>query len=181
MPTVFGHAIFGAALASAVGARPAVAAAAALCAVAPDLDVLGLRLGIPYGASLGHRGFSHSLAFALLLGAGAALAVRATAPRGSGDRPPLGRTFALLAFAAASHGLFDALTDGGLGIAFFSPFDETRHFLPWRPIAVSPLGVARFFGERGLSVMKSELQWIGTPSLSLWLALRGARRLRRSS
>jgi hypothetical protein len=26
--------------------------------------------------------------------------------------------------AAASHGLLDAMTDGGLGVAFFAPFDE---------------------------------------------------------
>ena len=40
---------------------------AAACAVAPDFDVIGLRLGIPYGHLLGHRGLSHSLAFALAM------------------------------------------------------------------------------------------------------------------
>lgn len=33
-------------------------------AILPDIDVLAFRYGIPYGAFLGHRGFSHSLAFA---------------------------------------------------------------------------------------------------------------------
>lgn len=33
------------------------------------------------------------------------------------------------------------LTDGGLGVAFFSPFDNKRYFLPWRPIRVSPISV----------------------------------------
>ena len=39
----------------------------------------------------------------------------------------------------ASHGVLDALTDGGPGVAFLAPFDDTRYFFPWRPIRVSPL------------------------------------------
>ncbi len=39
-----------------------------VCAVLPDLDVLAFRLDIPYGHDFGHRGFSHSLLFALLIG-----------------------------------------------------------------------------------------------------------------
>jgi membrane-bound metal-dependent hydrolase YbcI (DUF457 family) len=39
----------------------------ALCAVVPDLDVIGFRLGIHYGDFWGHRGFTHSLLFAALL------------------------------------------------------------------------------------------------------------------
>ena len=42
----------------------------------------------------------------------------------------------------ASHGFLDAFTNGGLGIAFFSPFDSTRYFFPWTPIEVSPLGLS---------------------------------------
>ncbi len=29
-----------------------------LCSILPDLDVLAFKLGIPYEAMLGHRGFS---------------------------------------------------------------------------------------------------------------------------
>jgi inner membrane protein len=49
--------------------------------------------------------------------------------------------------SAASHGLLDALTDGGLGVAFFSPFEQTRYFFPVRPVAVSPIGIREFFNE----------------------------------
>lgn len=170
MPSAFGHALFGSALGAGVRARPAVIAAAALCAVAPDLDVVAFRLGIAYAAPLGHRGFSHSLAFAVLLGLAATLALRALA-RGTA-RPAFAPTFALLALATASHGLFDSLTNGGLGVAFFSPLDLTRYFLPWRPIEVSPLSAASFFGERGLRVLASEAVWVGGPSLVLWAACR---------
>ncbi len=75
-----------------------------------------------------------------------------------------------------SHGLLDALTDGGLGIAFFAPFNETRYFFPWRPIMVSPIGLSQFFSSWGLGVLLSELIWIGIP-VTFWLL--GQRMMRR--
>src|SRR5579864_4208132 len=39
----------------------------ALCSVSPDLDVIGFRFGIKYGDFWGHRGFTHSLLFAVFL------------------------------------------------------------------------------------------------------------------
>jgi inner membrane protein len=69
-----------------------------------------------------------------------------------------------LFLATASHGILDAFTDGGLGVAFFSPFDSTRYFFPFRPIEVSPIG-ARFFSERGLSVFYNELAWVWLPCI----------------
>ena len=39
----------------------------AFCAVVPDVDVLGFAFGIHYGDMLGHRGLTHSLAFAFVL------------------------------------------------------------------------------------------------------------------
>jgi inner membrane protein len=56
------------------------------------------------------------------------------------------------------------MTTGGLGVAFFSPFSNTRYFFPWRPIAVSPIG-ARFFSPRGFAVLLSEALWVWTPML----------------
>ncbi len=80
--------------------------------------------------------------------------------------------------ATASHGLLDAMTDGGLGVAFFAPFENRRYFLLWRPIHVSPIGIGRFFSERGVAVVESELLWIWLPAtllaLSVWLMRRRA-------
>src|SRR5436853_7358333 len=39
----------------------------AFCAVVPDVDVVGFAFGIHYGDMLGHRGLTHSLAFAFVL------------------------------------------------------------------------------------------------------------------
>ena len=47
------------------------------------------------------------------------------------------------------------------GVALLAPFDWTRFHAPFRPIAVSPIGVTRFFSARGLAVIASELVWLG--------------------
>jgi inner membrane protein len=71
------------------------------------------------------------------------------------------------------------MTDGGLGIAFFSPFDLQRYFLPWRPIHVSPIGVGRFFGARGLRILWSETVWVWLPVLAIWALAKAVHMLRR--
>jgi inner membrane protein len=83
--------------------------------------------------------------------------------------------FAYLFLATASHGVLDAMTGGGLGVAFFSPFDNKRYFLPWRPIHVSPIAVHRFFSARGFAILQNEAVWIWIPAIlfaSLVLILR---------
>jgi inner membrane protein len=72
--------------------------------------------------------------------------------------------------------LLDGMTNGGLGIAFFSPFSHRRRFLPWRVIEVSPLRPSALFSRRGLQVLRSELRWVWTPCgvvALLGFALRG--------
>ena len=151
----------------AVPRRLALVACAA--SVLPDIDAIGYWAGVPYDAPLGHRGFTHSFVFAALLAAcGAGLARRLGASRGS--------VFAVVFVAAVSHGLLDALTTGGMGVAFFSPFSNARYFFPWRVIAVSPIGVGRFFSERGLRILRSELLWIWAPCAAIAAAGIGLRR-----
>ena len=89
--------------------------------------------------SWGHRGFTHSIIFAALI---ATIAVGAAFRRAL---PSISRFSVWMYFflATASHGLLDAMTDGGLGVAFFAPFDNRRYFLPWTPIRVSPIGITR--------------------------------------
>ncbi len=136
-----------------------------LCCVLPDVDVVGLVLGIPYDHVLGHRGLTHSIAFAMLIGIVVPRVAVPTIPCFSIRYGILGIYFWLVTL---SHGFLDAVTDGGLGIAFLAPFDTTRYFFPWRPIAVSPIGLSQFFSSWGLGVLLSELIWIGIP-VAFWL------------
>jgi inner membrane protein len=134
-----------------------------LCSVLPDIDVIGFRFGIHYGEFWGHRGFTHSLVFDALL-AGIATAVLTRYRIAPIRRLAL---FAYLFLGTASHGVLDAMTNGGLGVAFFSPFENRRYFLPGRPILVSPLSIHRFFSGRGYAVLESELLWIWVPAAYL--------------
>lgn len=173
MPTAFTHAFVAGALA--VGApggvpRTRLVLALAALAVVPDLDVVAFRLDVPYGHPLGHRGFTHSLAFAAL--AGGACAALLFRELGIGSRRWWG-VAALLALGTASHGILDAFTDAGRGVAFFLPLDPGRHFFPWRPLATSPLSPGRFFTERGVEILANELLWVWLPvglALALWRA-----------
>ena|SRR5215475_13245574 len=173
MPTVFTHAVVGVAI-STLG-RPASARlglAAAACAAVPDLDVIPIWLGLPWGHVLGHRGITHSLAFAAAL-AGVLAATVFRAP-GAGRRG----VWLVLFVATASHGVLDAMTDGGIGIAFFAPFDDGRYFLPWRPIPVSPISVGRFFGARGAAVLRAEVLLLWLPAFLMALVAVWRRRRR---
>ncbi|HYL92161.1 MAG TPA: metal-dependent hydrolase [Alphaproteobacteria bacterium] len=137
---------------------------AVLCSILPDADVVGFRFGIHYGDLWGHRGMTHSLLFAAVLGALAAACLRK--PWREWCKLAL-----FLAAITASHGVLDAMTNGGLGIAFFSPFNTERYFFPWRPIQVSPIAARGFFSLRGMNVLRSEFCWVWGPSLALALAL----------
>jgi inner membrane protein len=115
----------------------------------PDIDVVGFLRGVPYGAPWGHRGATHSLTLAL---AGAAVVAAGARWRGR----PFARTLAFASIVLASHGLLDAMTDGGLGAALLWPFSLTRFFAPWRPITVAPIG-PDFFTLYGATVAASEV------------------------
>lgn len=124
----------------------------------PDLDVLGFRLGIPYAAEWGHRGFSHSLSFALMIAViGMALAKQLGATRIM--------AFWFLSVTVASHGVLDAFTNGGLGIAFLWPFSQARYFAPFHPIEVSPLSLSGISSMRGVAVLWSEFIWVWMPCI----------------
>jgi inner membrane protein len=150
----------------------------ALCPSIPDADTIGFRFGVHYGDMLGHRGFSHSILFALLLGALVATTEfrRVSPPIRWGSRAWLGIA-AFFALISATHGCLDAMTDGGLGVGFFVPFSPERYFFPWTPIRVSPIGVASFVSKHGLAVIQSEFLYVWLPVGAILLASLGLRRL----
>jgi len=169
MPTIFSHAIAATAIGAVMVSGPSrtrIWALGALCAMVPDLDVISFRLGVPYHHMLGHRGLSHSLLFAAVLASVAtALVLRKWPASASGPR-----LWAFFFVTTASHGVLDAMTTGGFGVAFFAPFSDARYFLPWRPIVVSPISVRKFFSHDGLVRMWNELGWVWLPATAVFLA-----------
>ena len=132
------------------------------CSILPDVDVISFKFGIPYKSMWGHRGITHSILFAVIISGLLAYFI-------SNSKRHFFAITSFLFIATLSHTLLDAMTTGGEGVAFFAPFDNTRYFLPWRVIKVSPIGIESFFSEWGLNVIKSELIWIGIPFLLSFL------------
>lgn len=138
----------------------------ALIPMIPDADVIAFRFGIPYESMLGHRGFSHSIIFALII----SLIVMFAAFREMkyGEKRWF-QYFAFFFFIALSHPILDAFTNGGLGVGLLIPIDESRYFSPFRPIEVSPIGVRRFLDGSAFYVLWSEFLWVWIPFSVIYL------------
>jgi inner membrane protein len=165
MATVITHALAASALSALAPdkvSRAKMAISLAIVSALPDIDVVGFAYGVSYGDVMGHRGFTHSLSFALISSLLCAVMVFRSA--GLFSRA-WWQVFALLFVAAASHGIIDAFTDAGLGIGFFIPFDDTRYFFPWRPLETPPIGVAAFLNGPAVRILINEFIWVGMPVL----------------
>jgi inner membrane protein len=144
------------------------------CSVLPDADVIGYRwLYVPTYGFFGHRGFFHSPFFAAVI---SLLIVVVFYRNQRLFSIKWWKYFLFFFLLSASHGILDALTNGGNGIALLSPFSNERFFFPWTPIEVSPLSLNAFLSQRGLTVLFSELLWIGVPSFFIVLILKLRRR-----
>lgn len=150
MASPWAHAIAGAAAGAFYQAprhRRRVITLAAICAVVPDLDLIGWPLGIPPSAPLGHRGLSHSIAFAVLLGGIAALAFLSDV-----TRRERAAAAAALILATATHSVLDAMTTySPTGPAFWAPFSNNRYRFQWMPLTGSG-GLETDFGQEALYV-----------------------------
>ena len=144
----------------------------AFCSAVPDLDVIGFSFGIGYGDLWGHRGMTHSVVFAAVFAGSLVMLWYRGKPAVA-----MAGLFLYFFLCTASHGVLDAMTDGGLGVAFFSPFDTTRYFFPVRPVIVSPIGVSEFFSAQGARILASEALWIWLPSGVAFLVFRVTQRL----
>ncbi|NNE28244.1 MAG: metal-dependent hydrolase [Saprospiraceae bacterium] len=175
MASVFGHtavALTGSTLFSKGVLTRSVIITGVLLSIMPDIDVLSFRFGIPYTHWLGHRGITHSIFFAAIFSGLIALLFRKKAGRSKGV------LWLYFFLCLGSHGVLDAMTSGGRGVGFFIPFSLERHFLPFRPILVSPIEIEDFFGSWGLRVIQSETVWILLPCLLIVAGVWVVRRVR---
>jgi inner membrane protein len=142
-------------------ARIATVAAFAVLALLPDADVLLVLLGAEDHGAIGHRGASHSLVVAAAVGLLAGLVARQL------GWPPV-RIAMAAAVAVASHGLLDALCEGGRGIPLLWPFSPHRFHSPWRFLPDAPRGV-RLLSSPGLTALACEfLYFMPLTFYSLW-------------
>lgn len=158
MPTILSHPAVPLALGVGLGSdivSKRLLAAGALGSLLPDIDVLAFTFGIPYEHEFGHRGMSHSVVFAAFVALMGALAKR-------GLQTTFFRAFSFLFVAIGSHGILDAFTNGGLGVALLWPWSETRFFAPFQPIRVSPISLSSFL-RHGAGVLFSEFLWVWIP------------------
>ncbi|BDU75885.1 metal-dependent hydrolase [Mesoterricola sediminis] len=168
---MFGHALAGLAVGSAFAGRETdrrTRALALVCAVAPDLDWFTGFLDPQDRYGLAHRGLFHSF-----LAAGA-LTVLAMA-LGNRVRWRHPRAWACLAVATFSHGLLDAFTFGGRGVAFLEPFSSVHFVSAWQPIFVSPIPLSGRLTDWLFFSLGTELLVIGLPAMAVLLATRTLR------
>lgn len=156
MASLFGHSIVGYTLSKIISNNNSklLLLFAIVSTILPDIDVLAFNFGIPYEAPFGHRGFTHSILFAVLWATFLMLIFR-----------KLNKLiwWIVIFLSTISHGILDAMTSGGRGVGFFVPFYNERYFFPFRDIVVSPIGIERFFSERGMRVIFSELKYVILP------------------
>jgi inner membrane protein len=139
-----------------------------IASLLPDLDVLMLRW-LPYSHPLCHRGLSHSFFFALVAALGLTISCY-LACIVHGKILTLILVWLLIATVMGSHGLLDALTDGGLGIGLFSPLTWRRYFFPIRPLPVALLSPSGLLSSYMLQVYWVEVALFGPFCLAAWLS-----------
>ena len=109
----------------------------------------------------GHRGLTHSIPFAMVLGAAPARS-RLLGPGWTGSRLNL---WIWLSLVIASHGVLDTVTSYGAGVTLLAPFSWHRFKAPWIPIDGG--GACQGPMECIMQGVSNELLWRGVPSLIL--------------
>jgi inner membrane protein len=143
----------------------------AALAVLPDADVVVVACGIPDEGAGGHRGASHSLLLAVTIGLTSALIARRFGW-------PVVRTAVAATLAVASHGVLDAIGEGGRGIPLLWPLSDERFMSPWRVLPDAPRGL-KMLSRHGLFDLAIEfVVFFPLTAFALWPA-RGALRGRR--
>ncbi|HET7451298.1 MAG TPA: metal-dependent hydrolase [Thermoanaerobaculia bacterium] len=176
MAAVVSHALAATAIATVLRPEPKPTArywaAAMTIAVVPDFDIAFVWMGARYRGMFGHRGITHSIAFAAI-----AAVLLAFSLFRDGPRVRRIRIAAVLFAAGLSHGILDASMASGVGVAFLAPFSSARYHLPFRPIRVTPPTGDPWLDPGGIRVTDSEILWIWLPALVVILAASRASRV----
>ncbi len=175
MTTLVTHPLLPYTIGKLAGMPGRVIACGAVLSLLPDADVIveALIPNLPH--ALAHRGATHSIAFAVLM---ALVAMRFAAPQEARFSRPWWGILLYLVLCGVSHGLLDALTHFGDGVAFFWPVVDVRYLFMFQPMQASPF-LNDFFSIWGLRVLMAEAQWIWLPCFAVLLVQATLRRTRR--
>ncbi len=116
--------------------------------ILPDADLILVSLGVHDSGAVGHRGASHSLVTALVVGVACGMFARRLGV-------PAVRTAIAITIAVGSHGLLDTVGEGGRGIPLLWPFSDHRFLSPWRLLPDAPR-VEDFTSHNGAVSLISE-------------------------
>jgi inner membrane protein len=137
----------------------------AVIASIPDLDIIGTRFfGVPWDSVYGHRGFTHSISFAL---------VTALIFTKFFNQKDFKKVFLFLSFCMLSHGFLDLCNEGGLGVAMLWPLTDFRYQGFVHPIMnVNTSFRGLYLTSQGLPVFISEFLWVWLPFFFVFLFLK---------
>jgi inner membrane protein len=140
-----------------------------LCQWLPDIDTISYLFSIHEQHPLGHRGMAHSGVFALAL----ALAVMTIFYRHLKLSQLTWWGYCLWFFLMTlTHGVFDALVNSSLGVAFFWPLDTHRYLFSWRPLIDVPIQLSALFSFQFWHAQWIECQFFSFLLASFYLAHR---------
>ena len=166
MPTVLTHSIVGLTLGKSIKWKQSseITFYSFICGSLPDLDFIGRYFGVQYIDHWGHRGWTHSLVSATLIGLVLSLLC--------GRKTFLSKLgwWIYFSFLTSTHTLLDMCTNGGHGVALLAPWSHSRLFFPqkYRVVQVSPMHFQSFTWEKLVPVFMSELTWIVAPILIIF-------------
>lgn len=172
MPSCISHAVVGACAGAAVsnGTAPRrLMLFSILAAMAPDVDVLSFPFNLPRDNLFSHRGIFHSIFFAALAGLLFAWLFWRREQISSRAKWFFSGYFFMVILL---HGVLDAFTNGGEGVAFFAPFIDKRIFFNFTPIEVSPVNPLVFLHGPGAEILANELAWVWMPALGVAILVR---------
>jgi len=127
----------------------------------PDADVFITPLGSHDSIVCGHRGASHSLLMAASIAIAGGLFARRYGWSGI-------RTMLAVMLAIGSHGLLDALGEGGRAIPLFWPLTAHRFRAPWQFLPDAPRGL-KFLSWHGLvDAVQEFIYFLPVTLIALW-------------
>ena len=166
MPTVLTHSVVSLTLGKSIKWKQSskITFCSFVCGSLPDFDFIGRYFGVKYIDHWGHRGWTHSLISAVLIG----LILSYLCSQKS-LLPRLG-WWLYFSFLTSTHSLLDMCTNGGHGVALLAPWSNIRLFFPqqYRVIQVSPMHFDSFTWNRLAPVFMSEVIWIIAPVLFIF-------------